>query len=328
MKYISLTEKYFKKMNASEQLNFATKAAWLSYVGGYTQTEVAKRLNVSSAKAHRLIAFAHTNNIVKIFIEGEIIECVELEEQLLKEFKLNSCHVAPKIDNDLENFNSVGTVAASFLYRIFKSEQHSVIGIGKGRTLSAAVENLPRIKSKNLQFVSVSGGLTRKFSTNPYDVLHRISERTGAEAYFLPVPYMAKDKQEKKMLLAQQSVIQMLDFAKTAKIFIVGLGSIEGNAHVHQNGLIEETIWQTMVANDAVGDFMGSFLDKNGNQITHLDNQLSLGLSTKDIKGKQVIAIVGGLHKACATLAALKTETITDLIISEQTAKQLSKLIR
>ncbi len=308
---------------SSIQLDLATRAAWLVYVGGYTQGQVAKRLNVSTAKAHRLIAYAHANNVVKIFIEGGIIECVEIEEKIINTFGLDSCTVVPKIDTDIDDFNAIGTAGAAFLHQLLKKVKNSVIGIGKGRSLSAVVEHLPYMRTENLQFASVSGGLTRKFSTNPFDVIHHIAERTHAEAYFLPVPYMAKDQQEKDMLISQQSVIQMLEFAKKASIFIVGIGSIESNAHIHEIGLIEEDTWVRMVKKKAVGDFMGCFLDKSGNKIIDKANELSLGLSTQDIKGQQVIAIVGGANKGKATLAALKTNTITDLIISEESAKQI-----
>ncbi len=310
-------------MKTTNQLNLATKAAWLSYIGGYTQTQVAKRLNVSTAKANRLIAFAHANNVVKIFIEGEIVECVELEEKLIEKYQLNSCSVVPLIDNEIDEFNAIGTVAANFIHQLFKQIQDKVIGIGKGRSLSSMVGHLPHTRCDHLQFVSVSGGLTRKFSTNPYDVIHQISERTHSDAFFLPVPYMAKDKQEKQILLSQQGVIHMLNFAKTADIYIVGIGSIKSNAHVHETGLVEESTWNTMVAKGAVGDFMGEFLDKKGENIIDPSNKLALGLSHNDIKGKQVIAIVGGRDKGVATRAALKTNTITDLIISEESAKQI-----
>ena len=314
-----------KYANNLEQLSLATKAAWLAYIGGYTQSEVAKRLNVSSAKAHRLIAFAHANNVVKIFVEGDVIECVKLEEQLITQFKLNSCTVVPELESEQSEFNAVGAAGASLLHGLFKKSKNTVMGIGKGRTLSSVVGHLPHTQAENIQFVSVSGGLTRKFSTNPFDVIHKIAERTASEAYFLPVPYMAKDEQEKNMLLAQQSVVQMLDFAKTADIFIVGIGSIQSNAHVHETGLIEESIWKTMLKKQAVGDFMGEFLDINGDKIKAKANGLSLGLTARDIKGKKVIAIVGGKQKGIATLAALRTNTITDLIIGEESAQQLIK---
>ena len=308
---------------SNQQLNLATKAAWLSYIGGYTQSQVAKRLNISTAKANRLISLAHENNLVKIFVEGDTVECVALEEQISQKFALKSCTVVPEFDNEQSEFHAVGSAGANFLHQLFKKSKQTIIGIGKGRSLSSVVEHLPKIKANQLKFVSVSGGLTRKFSTNPFDVIHKIAERTTSEAYFLPVPYMAKDSQEKNMLLQQPSVMQMLDFAKKASVFIVGIGSIQSNAHVHETGLIEESTWQTMRTKKAVGDFMGEFLDKQGHKIADKSNDLSLGLNCQDIQGKKVIAIVGGKNKGIATLAALKTNTITDLIIGEESAKQL-----
>lgn len=308
------------------QLNLATKAAWLAYVGGYTQSEIAKRLNVSSVKAHRLIAYAHDNNIVKIFVEGEIVECVQLEEKLLKQFNLNSCVVAPEVEGT-DGFTATGTAGASFLYDFLKKNKDLTIGIGKGRSITAVVEKLPHFQVDSIQFVSVSGGLTRKFSTNPYDVIHSLAERTGAEAYFLPVPYMAKDQNEMEMLLQQQSIQQMLNHAKQADLYLVGIGSVESNAHVHENGLIEEKTWNEMIESGAVGDFMGRFMDAEGNDIDDTSNHLSLGLSANDIKGKKVVSVVGGAKKGRALLAALRKKVITDLIVSEETAKELVELI-
>jgi DNA-binding transcriptional regulator LsrR (DeoR family) len=55
------------------------RAAWLHYVGGLTQSAVAKRLGMPSVKAHRLIAKAVADGVVKVTIDGDIAECVELE---------------------------------------------------------------------------------------------------------------------------------------------------------------------------------------------------------------------------------------------------------
>ena len=57
----------------------AVRAAWLHYAGGLTQSDVARRLGVPSVKAHRLIARAVADGVVKVTIDGDIVECVELE---------------------------------------------------------------------------------------------------------------------------------------------------------------------------------------------------------------------------------------------------------
>ncbi|HIG36824.1 MAG TPA: hypothetical protein EYQ12_04540, partial [Oceanospirillaceae bacterium] len=73
-----------------EQMDLATRAAWLSFIGGYTQGEVAKRIGVSPVKAHRLIQLAQQQGLVKIFIEGEPAKCVALEETLIQTFGLRT----------------------------------------------------------------------------------------------------------------------------------------------------------------------------------------------------------------------------------------------
>ncbi|RVB47560.1 sugar-binding transcriptional regulator, partial [Mesorhizobium sp. M7A.F.Ca.CA.004.05.1.1] len=40
--------------NRDHESSLATRAAWLHYAGGLTQAQVAKRLGLTSLKAHRL----------------------------------------------------------------------------------------------------------------------------------------------------------------------------------------------------------------------------------------------------------------------------------
>ena len=67
--------------------NLATRAAWLSFTGGYTQRDIARRLGVSRAKAHRLFALARDNGLARVFVEGEPAECIACEEALVRRFR-------------------------------------------------------------------------------------------------------------------------------------------------------------------------------------------------------------------------------------------------
>ena len=80
--------------------SLAVRAAWLHYAGGLTQAEVAKRLGVPSVKAHRLIARAVAEGAVKVAIDGDIIECVDLEVRLCERFGLDFCEVAPDLGEE------------------------------------------------------------------------------------------------------------------------------------------------------------------------------------------------------------------------------------
>ena len=310
-------------------LDLATRAAWLSFIGGYTQGEIARRLSVSPAKAHRLIALAQDRGLVKVFIEGAPAACIAHEEALVRYFGLRNCIVAPALDGEAApegEFASVGAAAARFLHRVlFGMESGALVGVGKGRSLAASIERMPSLKRPDLRFVSVSGSLTRRLSANPFDVVHRLVERTGGEGYFLPVPYLAADDTEKEVLLAQKSVRDMLGLARQAEVVIIGIGTLEEeDAHIRQVGMIDAVEWEELKALDAVGDIMGSFVDIGGQPVDSRVNGLSLGLGLEDLRGRRVIAVVGGAGKGRAVLGALRTGIVTDLILPEPAARWIA----
>ena len=55
--------------------DMAIRAAWMSFVGGATQGEIATRLGISNAKVHRLIAHAQRTGLVRFQIAGRPADC-------------------------------------------------------------------------------------------------------------------------------------------------------------------------------------------------------------------------------------------------------------
>lgn len=317
--------------------SLAARAAWLSYIGGYKQSEIAKRLNVSSAKAHRLVNQAEKAGLVRVFVEGVPTECIELEEFITHQFKLNTCTVAPMMDEDEDgdglatSFDAVGAAAAGQILNLLNTDTPLTLGVGKGRSLAAMVKHLPRCKKTNLKIVAISGSLTRKLSANPYDVVHKLIERTEGEGYFLPVPYIASSIQEKELLQAQKSVQEMLLLGRQADVYVIGIGAIgelnQVQAHIRQVKAVNDEEWRELLQKRAICDIMGSFVDSEGVPVKSRLNQLALGLRPADLQGRKVIAVVGGVGKAAAVLAALRTNLITDLVICEDTAQQIKSLL-
>ena len=75
--------------------DLAARAAWMYFGANLTQAEVADRLNIPVTRAHRLIARASRDGLVRVFIDGPVGECVALEEAISAQFGLGVCHVAP-----------------------------------------------------------------------------------------------------------------------------------------------------------------------------------------------------------------------------------------
>lgn len=317
--------------------SLAARAAWLSHVGGLTQRQIAKRLDVSSAKAHRLISQAQKAGLIRVFIDGVPAECVELEEFIANHFGLDSCTIAPLLDDRADDdpqkaFRAVGVAAARRLHGLLSAGGPTLIGVGKGRSLAAMVRGLPQLQRPDLRFVAVSGSLTRSLSANPYDVVHNLVERTQGEGYFLPVPYIASSVEERNLLHAQKSIQEMLHLGRQADAYVIGIGAIGDdalvNAHIRQTRMVSEEEWRELRSKNAVCDIMGSFIDINGQPVDSYVNELALGLGPQDIRGRRVFAVVGGKGKEKAVLAALRTGVITDLVICEDVANTVKQLLR
>ena len=125
--------------------SLALRAAWLHYVGGLTQAEVAKRLGLPSVKTHRMIARMVAEGAVKVSIDGDIVACVALEDRLRAKFALNFCHVAPDLGEEGLPVRALGMAGADYLRNLLIASPSTTLGLGHGRTLSAAIHQLPRI---------------------------------------------------------------------------------------------------------------------------------------------------------------------------------------
>ncbi|MDB5660184.1 MAG: central glycolytic s regulator [Cypionkella sp.] len=302
--------------------SLAIRAAWLHYVGGLTQAAVAKRLGIASVKAHRLIARAVAEGAVKVTIDGDIVECVELEAKLAAKFALKFCEVAPDLDEVGLPTRTLGMAGAGFLRRQIEQGAAPIIGLGHGRTLAAMVQHLPRLDAPDLKFVSLLGGLTRNYSANPHDVMHRIAEKTGARAYVMPVPFFANTADDREVLLQQRGVAEVFAMATRASLKLVGIGTVEPDAQLVSSGMIEPKEIKAIQAAGGVGELLGHFFDAQGEILQTQLTARTLAVSFDEV-GDQIVAIAGGPDKVQAIRAVLSSRRLKGLITDEVTARAL-----
>jgi len=309
-------------MNDTEQ-TLAIRAAWMHYVGGLTQAKVAKRLGLPSVKAHRLIAKAVAEGFVKVSIEGDIVECVELEAQLFETYGLKLCEVAPDIGEEGLPLRALALAGAAYLRRQFEAGEHPVIGLGHGRTLAEVTRQLPRIDARGLNFVSLLGGLTRNFSANPHDVMHRLAEKTGARAYVMPVPFFANTVEDREVLLSQRGVDEVFRMAQAATLKVVGIGTATADAQLVSSGMIEPAEIEAIAAAGARGEMLGDFFDAGGHVVETTLSARTLAVGYDPEREEDIVAIAGGPDKVEAIRAVLRSGRVAGLITDERTARAL-----
>ncbi len=306
--------------------SLAIRAAWLYYAAGLNQATVAQRLGVSSVKAHRLVARATQAGAVKVTIDGQVAECAAVESALAATYGLDYCEVVPDLGEEGLPVRALGIAGASYLRRAIENGQHGVIGVGHGRTLAAVVDQLPSIASRSVQFVSLLGGLTRNFSANPHDVMHRIAHKTGAPAFVMPVPFFANSAKDREILLAQRGVSEVFNVAAQSDLKIVGIGTAEPEASLVSSGMIEPSEIQDVRTKGGVGELLGHFFDADGSRIETALTARTLSIGLEDVKDTRVVAVAGGKDKTCAIRSVLMSGCLSGLITDERTAVALAHL--
>ena len=310
----------------ADELSLATRAAWLSYVGNQTQGEIAGRLGVSRVKVNRLIGQAVRAGLVHVFVEGTAAECIALEERIAGRWGLEFCTVAPAAEDTALPLATLAGAGGHWLHRVLEAGRDSLIGVGHGRTLAALVSSLPRLPRPGVRFVSLLGSLTRHSAANPFDVIHRLTEITGAESYFMPAPFFADSIEDKAVLLGQRSLDAVFALARTAELVVVGIGEVGPHSHLLTSGMITADEFGEAARAGAVGELLGRFVDGHGRPVAAAINDRALAVRLEDLPGRQVVAIAGGCHKARAIAAVLESGLLTGLITDEATAREVAAL--
>jgi len=306
-----------------EEASLAARAAWLYFSGGLKQGEVAERLGVPGTKAHRLIARATRDGYVRVFVDGPVAECLRLEQALSQRFGLSACRVVPDLGEPGLPLKALGLAGATYLRQALEGDSHACIGIGHGRTIAAAVTEMPRLHAPGTTIVSLLGGLTRKFAANPFDVIHRLAEKTDSDAYLLPVPLYANTAADKDVLMAQIGVAKVREMWGRATLLLAGIGDVGRYAHLSEVGSVTEAEMDELRRRGAIGEILGHYFDADGAPVpSSLDGRV-MAPPLADLQGRMLVAIAGGNGKVRAIAAVLKSGLLKGLIVDEATARRL-----
>lgn len=306
-----------------DEATLAIRAAWLYHADGMTQGEVARLLGVAPAKAHRLVARAMRSGAVRVFVEGPIAGCLQQERALAARFGLGFCRVVPTLPPEALPLRALGIAAAGVLANLIEAGTHRLIGVGHGRTLAAAVDHLPRIEAGGIGFVSLLGGLPRRTPANPFDVIHRLAEKTGAEAHLVPVPFFANSEPDRAVLLRQRGVTEAFAIAERASLFVVGIGEVAGEALLPAAGMVSAEEAAALQEAGAVGEVLGQYLDAGGQLVATPLHQRVIALPLAAMRGREVIGVAGGSAKIAAIRSVLLSGVLSGLITDELTARRL-----
>lgn len=96
-----------------EEPQTQVRAAWLYYMEGLTQAEIADRLKMTRLRVNRLLVEARSSGLVNITINSRLESCVRLERALIGRFGLKGAVVVPSPADPEQISAQIGKAAGS-----------------------------------------------------------------------------------------------------------------------------------------------------------------------------------------------------------------------
>ena len=312
-------------LSSSEKsrLDDAARAGWLYYIAGHTQEEIAKRLKVSRATVQRLVSLCLSERLITFRLEHPIAACMDLATRLVDRFDLRTCEIVPTDPVSPTSVAGIAERAATLLETTLRSDKPTIVAIGTGRAMRAAVEQVPPMDCPDHQLVSLVGNISTDGSATFFDTVGRLAELTKARHYPTPLPVLMSSEAERDQMLKMDPVTKVRAIAARADLRLVGVGQMDKNAQFHVDGFISREELLELMRLGAVGELTGWAYDATGRFIKGGTNRRLTSVPHPVPATAPTIAAALGPAKVPAILAALKGRLINGLITDEATARAL-----
>lgn len=304
------------------KLEQAARAAWMSYVGGNTQDEIARQLGVSRPGVQRLLALARQEGLVKVHIDHPLSACMAMASAIRDRFGLDYCDVVPaEPDAPDGGAHYLAVAGAERISRLVTRTEPLTLALGTGRAVRATVEAMSRHDRPQHRFVSLVGNVARDGSANRYDGVMVLADKTGGERFLLPAPVVADTVEEKEAMRRQRLFQAILDVVSQAEAGFIGVGRIDRQATLYQDHFIDKGDLEELLRLEAVGELLGWPMNREGEIIDCSITRRVTSLPLEMMGNQPLVALAGGREKGPALLAALRGGWLKGVVTEETAAR-------
>lgn len=312
-----------KNTHQKNRIDDAARAGWLYYIAQNTQNEIAQKIGVSRQSVQRLVAMAMSEGIIKFRLDHPIARCMDLAQSLKENFALDYCEVTLTDPTSDDPALGIAQVAAAEMERYLQSKNPIVMGLGTGKEIRGAVQEMLPLCCPQHRIVSLVGSLAPDGSANFYDPITRIGELTQAPRHPLAVPVIATSKEERDIICAQKPIQKNIKLALSADVVFIGIGELNDAPPLLTDGFITWDELKALQAAGGIGEILGCAYNARGEKIKGLTNDRVASVPLKKPPSMMTIGVAKGVNKLPAIRGALAGRWISGLITDEMTAEAL-----
>jgi deoxyribonucleoside regulator len=298
------------------------RIAWMYYVEGLTQNEIADRLNIGRVTVVRNLNEALKQREVKIWITGHDAETLGLETKLKQKFNLLEAVVVPEPVFAENIAKVIGTAAG--MYITDQLTDNFCLGVGWGATLYASLQTLSPRELTNVDVVSLLGGIVQAKRFNPAEFAWQFANTVGADCYLLTAPAVVDSEDTRRALIERCGLHEVIKRSEKMDMALLSVGTMSEQATSFRFGFFSDEDRLSLIKKGAVGNMLYNFFDRNGALVDHPLNRRVMSMPIENLRSvpKRVL-ISGGNDKIDALLGGIKLINANVIITNELTARQL-----
>lgn len=312
-----------RRSDSGGRLDDAARAGWLYYVAGRTQDEIAAAMGISRQSAQRLVSLAVAERLIKVRLDHPIAACLEKAQALRERFSLKHVEVVPSDPAGTSSTVGIAEAGAAEIERWLRQPDPIVLAIGTGRTLKAAVDQLPPMECPQHRIVSLTGNIGPDGSAAYYNVIFSMADAIKARHFPMPLPVLCSSAEERELLHDQTMVRSTLTLGAAANVTFVGVGELGENAPLCLDGFLAVDEMKRLIAEGAAGEICGWFFDGDGKIMANPINDRVASVPVPSRETCTVVGIAQGRKKSPAMLAALRGGLLNGIITDEQSAEYM-----
>ena len=304
-----------------ETADTRARIAWYYFVGGLTQQDIARKFNITRLRVNKLVGQLRAEGLVRTEIKLPLIDCVELEDGLQNKYGLASARVVPFLEDEDEQQRAIGEAAGEILDSMLVDGMG--LGVGWGRTLAAVIPRLTPRHFEKAWVATLMGGLTQGPGTTSYELATAFAKALGSTCYYLAAPVHFPTEDSRLLLESHHGIADVLNRIRTVDLALLSCGELSSRSQLVATEAVSNEL-ASLKASGAVGDLLGTYLDADGNPVSHPLNRRLMALRPDELKKlPETMLASGGVHKAAIIRASLKAGYVKRLVTDERCARVL-----
>jgi DNA-binding transcriptional regulator LsrR (DeoR family) len=298
------------------------KAAWLYYMHGLRQDEVARQLEISRASVALYLRRARESGIVTISTSTALFQHETLARELEDRLQLKSVWIVPEDRRTLDPASEMPVLAATvFLDLIEKGDR---VGVAWGRTVYHIADVMPFADLKGVTVIQLCGNLGAPYSYRPDQCTTEIARRLNAEGINIYAPLVLSSEQLASDLRAEPVIREQLASIADCQLALYSVGGIEDDSHLVKCGALSADEMHAMGRRGASGVIAGQLIDGDGQPMDCAHNRRCISADLDSIRAiPKRMMVVQEDSKFEPLVASLRGGFASHLIITASMGKRL-----